>query len=205
MIPMFMLAPYAEVSEQHITRVARRRRDALLGELRVLAWARPAAGDARAQARGHRGVPSLRWVTRSLDHPTPTAHDVVRAVVRGTRRQLGIALAEVVAARAPPALRATSPAISLRAGFATAAARGRSLGGRDHAPWTLEERADRPPLHPPGRPLDDNPAADLGLSALNRLRKPPPLLTLPLPGGQDVDAAGLAPTLAPLPESCYYR
>src|ERR1035441_5696835 len=105
MIPMFMLAPYAEVSEQHITRVARRRRDALLGELRVLAWARPAAGDARAQARGHRGVPSLRWVTRSLDHPTPTAHDVVRAVVRGTRRQLGIALAEVVAARAPPALR----------------------------------------------------------------------------------------------------
>jgi hypothetical protein len=120
MIPMFMLAPYAEVSEQHITRVARRRRDALLGELRVLAWARPAAGDDRAQARGHRGVPSLRWITRSLDHPTPTTHDVVRAVVRGTRRQLGIALVEIVAARAQPALRATSPAISLRAGFATA-------------------------------------------------------------------------------------
>jgi site-specific recombinase XerD len=28
---------------------------------------------------------------RSMDHPTPTAHDVVRAVVRGTRRQLGVA------------------------------------------------------------------------------------------------------------------
>ena len=28
---------------------------------------------------------------RSLDHPTPTDHDVVRAVVRGTRRQLGVA------------------------------------------------------------------------------------------------------------------
>jgi integrase len=28
---------------------------------------------------------------RSMDHPTPTDHDVVRAVVRGTRRQLGIA------------------------------------------------------------------------------------------------------------------
>jgi hypothetical protein len=27
----------------------------------------------------------------SMDHPTPTAHDVVRAVVRGTRRQLGVA------------------------------------------------------------------------------------------------------------------
>jgi hypothetical protein len=116
-------------------------------------WARPPAGDDRAQARGHRGVPSLRWITRSLDHPTPTAHDVVRAVVRGTRRQLGIALVEIVAARAQPALRATSPAISLRAGFATAAARGRSLGGRDHASRALEERADRPPLHPPGRPL----------------------------------------------------
>jgi hypothetical protein len=28
---------------------------------------------------------------RSMDHPTPTDHDVVRAVVRGTRRQLGVA------------------------------------------------------------------------------------------------------------------
>jgi integrase len=28
---------------------------------------------------------------RSTDHPTPTDHDVVRAVVRGTRRQLGVA------------------------------------------------------------------------------------------------------------------
>jgi hypothetical protein len=28
---------------------------------------------------------------RSLDRPTPTDHDVVRAVVRGTRRQLGVA------------------------------------------------------------------------------------------------------------------
>jgi site-specific recombinase XerD len=27
----------------------------------------------------------------SLNHPAPTAHDVVRAVVRGTRRQLGVA------------------------------------------------------------------------------------------------------------------
>jgi hypothetical protein len=26
-----------------------------------------------------------------MDHPTPTARDVVRAVVRGTRRQLGVA------------------------------------------------------------------------------------------------------------------
>jgi integrase len=28
---------------------------------------------------------------RSMDHPTPTDYDVVRAVVRGTRRQLGVA------------------------------------------------------------------------------------------------------------------
>jgi hypothetical protein len=28
---------------------------------------------------------------RSTDHPTPTDHDVVRAVVRGTRRKLGVA------------------------------------------------------------------------------------------------------------------
>jgi integrase len=28
---------------------------------------------------------------RSMNHPTPTDHDVVRAVVRGTRRQLGVA------------------------------------------------------------------------------------------------------------------
>jgi hypothetical protein len=28
---------------------------------------------------------------RSMDHPTPTDHYVVRAVVRGTRRQLGVA------------------------------------------------------------------------------------------------------------------
>src|ERR1019366_9673024 len=27
---------------------------------------------------------------RSIDHSTPTDHDVVRAVVRGTRRQLGV-------------------------------------------------------------------------------------------------------------------
>jgi len=27
----------------------------------------------------------------STGHPTPTGHDVVRAVVRGTRRQLGVA------------------------------------------------------------------------------------------------------------------
>jgi hypothetical protein len=149
MIPMFMLGPYAEVSEQHITRVARRRRNAL-GELRVLAWAPPAAGDDRAQARGHRGVPSFagspdRWTTRRR-RPTTSCE----AVVRGTRRQLGIALVAIVAARAQPALRATSPAISLRAGFATAAARGRSLRGRDHAPRTLEERADRRRYRPLG-------------------------------------------------------
>jgi hypothetical protein len=42
---------------------------------------------------------------------------------------------------------------SLRAGFATAAHGGRSIGGRDHAPRPLEERTDRPPLHPPRGPL----------------------------------------------------
>jgi hypothetical protein len=41
---------------------------------------------------------------------------------------------------------------SLRGGFATAAARARPLGGRDHAPRALEECANRPPLHPPGAP-----------------------------------------------------
>jgi site-specific recombinase XerD len=64
------------------------------------------------------------------------------------------ALAEIVASRAAAAgLAGDFAGHSLRAGFATAAARAGSLGGRHHAPRALEERADRPPLHPPGRPL----------------------------------------------------
>jgi hypothetical protein len=39
-----------------------------------------------AQGRGE-----SRSTTARTDHPTPTDHDVVRAVVRGTRRQLGVA------------------------------------------------------------------------------------------------------------------
>jgi integrase len=64
------------------------------------------------------------------------------------------ALAETVASRAAAAgLEGDFAGHSLRAGFATAAARGRAVGGRDHASRSLEERTDRPPLHPPGRPL----------------------------------------------------
>jgi hypothetical protein len=44
-----------------------------------------AAGQRRSPASSRRSPSTTaRWT-----HPTPTAHDVVRAVVRGTRRQLG--------------------------------------------------------------------------------------------------------------------
>jgi hypothetical protein len=44
-----------------------------------------AAGQRRSPASSRRSPSTAaRWT-----HPTPTAHDVVRAVVRGTRRQLG--------------------------------------------------------------------------------------------------------------------
>jgi hypothetical protein len=36
---------------------------------------------------------------RSMDHPTPTTHDFVWAVVRGTRRQLGVAAEDRARAR----------------------------------------------------------------------------------------------------------
>jgi hypothetical protein len=37
-----------------------------------------------------------------MDHPTPTDHDVVRAVVRGTRRQLGVAQPQKTALELEP-------------------------------------------------------------------------------------------------------
>jgi hypothetical protein len=60
-------------------------------------------------------------------------------------------LAEIVAARAAaPGLEGAFAGHSLRFSFRDGGRTGRSLRGRDHAPWALEQRADRPPLHPPG-------------------------------------------------------
>jgi integrase len=38
-----------------------------------------------------RKLAAIAVYRRSMDHPTPTAHDVVRAVVRSSRRQMGVA------------------------------------------------------------------------------------------------------------------
>jgi hypothetical protein len=46
------------------------------------------------RAAGHpsrAGSRRSQFITGCWDHPTPTAHDVVRAVMRGTRRQLDVA------------------------------------------------------------------------------------------------------------------
>jgi hypothetical protein len=64
------------------------------------------------------------------------------------------ALADIVVARAAAAgLDGDFAGHSLRAGFATAATRAGRSAAAIMCPRALEERADRPPLHPPGRPL----------------------------------------------------
>jgi hypothetical protein len=71
---------------------------------------------------------------RSMDHSTPTDHDVVRAVVRGTRRQLGVAQPQKTALELD-ALRAVIlkyPGGS--AGAARSGAVARWLGGRAGRP-----------------------------------------------------------------------
>jgi integrase len=45
----------------------------------------------RRPATISRKLAAIAVYHRSTDHPAPTDHDVVRAVVRGTRRQLGVA------------------------------------------------------------------------------------------------------------------
>jgi hypothetical protein len=53
---------------------------------------RPSLRPSRCTSRTSNGkLAAIAVYHRSTDHLTPTDHDVVRAVVRGTRRQLGVA------------------------------------------------------------------------------------------------------------------
>jgi site-specific recombinase XerD len=56
----------------------------------------------RRPATISRKLAAIAVYHRSMDHPTPTDHDVVRAVVRGTRRQLGVAQPQKTALELDP-------------------------------------------------------------------------------------------------------
>jgi hypothetical protein len=70
------------------------------GWFRLLQRSRRCSGDENEIRACKNGSPSsiarklaaIAVYDRSIDHPTPTAHDVVRAAVRGTRRQLKVFL-----------------------------------------------------------------------------------------------------------------
>jgi integrase len=69
---------------------------------------RGSACSVNATRRGRRPATIARKLAaisvyhRSMDHATPTDHDVVRAVVRGTRRQLGVAQPQKTALELDP-------------------------------------------------------------------------------------------------------
>jgi hypothetical protein len=91
-----------------------------------------------------------------LDHPTPTDHDVVRAVVRGTRRQLGVAQPQKTALEID-ALRSVALAPQICAGCAIArcCSSAHRLGGRFAAQRARRGRGRRLEFRARGGRADD--------------------------------------------------